>query len=117
MNTYLNQYIFTLGVILLLIIILGVIFWKRRKEPDYFAFFTMGIFWFFIGISMENCSLSIMGFIFLIAGLVNKKKWKKPEDSWKNLTKDQKRIKTLFMVALGLLIIAGMIAWFLLAKY
>jgi hypothetical protein len=114
MNTYLNQYIFTSGIVLLVVIILGIISWKKRKEPDYFGIFNGGIVFLLFGITMESQIMFFMGLMFLLVGIVNKKNWKKPEDSWKNLTEDQKKLKMLFIAILGLLIAIGLIIWYIL---
>ena len=86
----------TLAIIAILVlvgIILLAVVWKRRREgeqgePDYRAFFTMGIAWLSAGIVIMIISLlldipfvvglplSIMGVVYLILGLSNRDKWK-----------------------------------------
>jgi len=74
-------------------ILVGFVAWRRRKEgklaePDYRAFFVMGIVWVPVGIVfMFILSLSdipfvtgvplwIMGLVYLTIGLANRDKWK-----------------------------------------
>jgi len=113
MNTYLNPYFFTSGIILFTVIILGLIFWKNHKnnKPDYYTLFILGILWLPIGISMENYVLSIMGLVFLIVGTVNKDKWRKPEENWKDLTENEKKLKILLLIVASLLLISGLAIW------
>ncbi len=116
MNTYLNPYVFTSGIILFTIIIVGLIFLKKQKnhKPDYYTLFILGILWLPIGISMENYALFFMGLAFLIAGILNKDKWRKPEENWKNLTENEKKLKILLLIILGLLLISGLVTWLML---
>ena len=66
------------------IAILGIVFaivaYKRRgefrSEPDYRAFFILGISFLPIGIATENPGLWGMGAVFMILGAVNRGKWK-----------------------------------------
>jgi uncharacterized membrane protein HdeD (DUF308 family) len=68
--------------------------WKRRKkgepsEPNYRAFFVMGIVWFPVGLTsmiiyflldisfVVGIPLFAMGIIYMTIGLVNRDKWKK----------------------------------------
>lgn len=81
--------------ILGLIVVLGiaVVFVARKKkkhEPDYYAFYVMGIIWTLFGVvslalntilqldfTFTNTPLLSMGVIFLALGIANKDKWKK----------------------------------------
>lgn len=77
-------------------ILLALALWKRRKEgkaeePDYRAFFVMGITWFPAGVALMivyfvsdipfviGMPLLAMGLIYLAIGLANREKWKKTE--------------------------------------
>ena len=81
------------AILVVLGIILVAVVWKRRKEgkpeePDYRAFFKMGITWLSVGVVIMVISLlldipfvvglplSIMGVVYLIIGLSNRDKWK-----------------------------------------
>lgn len=82
-----------IGIIALLVfvgILLTLIVWKKKKEgkyeePDYQAFFIMGICFLPMGIiSMITVSpaffgFTVMGLCYMAIGLANKDKWKKKE--------------------------------------
>ncbi len=93
------------GAILAILIVVGILLilvvWKRKKEgkieePDYRAFFAMGVIWVPTGIVLMFISflldvfpfplsfvagmpLFAMGLIYLIVGLANRDKWRKNE--------------------------------------
>jgi len=56
---------------------------KSKEEPNYLAFFIMGICFFPMGIIFTAViSLGFMGFIgmgliYMVIGLINREKWKK----------------------------------------
>ena len=113
---YMSTYLFTMLIVFFVIIILAIITFKKmnqeKKEIDYFILFVLGIIWLPAGISAENYILSLMGLIFILTGILNKNKWKKPEDNWKNLTLNQKRFKIIIISLLGLLFLTGLIVWY-----
>ncbi|MBN2421840.1 hypothetical protein JXB41_01320 [Candidatus Woesearchaeota archaeon] len=102
-------------LVLLLVVFLAV---KRGKKhrPDYYAFFIMGICWLPLGIPLNNYALSVMGLVFMIIGLVNKDKWKTNHRSWDKLDKQEKRLRSIILVILGLLVVAGFVVFFLFEK-
>ena len=88
---------------------------KKKHAPDYKAFFIMGIVWLPFGIIMGNHALTAMGIIFMIVGLVNKKKWKE-QRTWKDMNKREKKLMTVSIIILGLLFLMGVVAFFLFEK-
>jgi len=72
-------------------------------------FFIMGIIWLVFGIPLKNYTLSIMGIIFAIVGLVNKGKWKKNRQRWETLSPEEKKWKIAIIVVLSLLVLAGLV--------
>ena len=85
-----------LAILILVGILLTLVVWKKKKEgkleePDYRAFFVMGIIWVPAGIVSMFTSflldipfvigmpLFAMGLIYLIVGLANRNRWKKNE--------------------------------------
>ncbi len=86
---------------------------KNKRPPDYYNFFIMGLIWTAIGIPMKNYALGSMGLVFLIAGLVNKKKWKKNRVRWTDLSKKEKKFKMIMVVLLSLLVFVGLVVFFL----
>jgi hypothetical protein len=105
-------------LILLIAIVLAITFYKLNKNrpTDYYVFFIIGIIWLPVGLLIGNYVLAVLGFVFLVAGLANKKKWKENRVSWGQLSKEEKRIKVVVMVVLLLLIIVGLVAWYLAEK-
>ena len=108
----------TLGIFLILFAALFVVLLKKRKKkipPDYFVFFILGLIWLPTGIAMGNYALAAMGLIFMIIGLVNKKKWKQNRRTWKDMEPFEKKMMFIVMIALFVLVILGLVAFFLLA--
>jgi hypothetical protein len=75
----------------------------------------MGIIWLIIGVplgfSSKNYGFLLLGLIFTIVGLANKKKWKENHRTWKQLTKEERRIKTFLIVVLGIFFVAGLLVY------
>ena len=111
----------------LLIIIIGIGFIiikkssKKQRPTDYYTFFIMGITWFPLGlifmVTMEERDMGIffliLGLAYLAIGLSHKKDWGKNHEAnkWKNLTKQEQKIKIWIIVILGLLVLAGLVAF------
>ncbi|MDD5031741.1 MAG: hypothetical protein PHR36_01715 [Patescibacteria group bacterium] len=107
----------SVAILLVLFLILALLLKKGAKRPvDYYAFFIMGIIWLALGLPFKNYTLSIMGLAFAIAGLVNKKKWKENRQCWGTMTPEEKKWKTIILVILGLLVLAGLIVFLLNSK-
>jgi len=112
-------------IILLILILLAVIFIVKNKdkrhEPDYYSFFWIGLIWTIFGIFSwirynEFNYLFAIGIIFLILGLVNKDKWKKNHRTWKQLSKSERKWRMWIIIILGILVLIGLIAFFLVLK-
>lgn len=105
-------------IIFLILIVLGIVWYKLNKNrpADYYAFFIIGVIWLPFGLLMGNNALAVLGLVFLIAGLVNKKKWKENRVSWNQLSEKEKKLKTVVMIILGFLAIIGLAVWYLLEK-
>ena len=102
-----------------LIILIGTIFVifsltgrVKPREPDYRAFFDMGLVWIALGLPLKNPALWIMGLVFLAVGLKNKKKWK-DRAGWKDLPRAQRNLKLALLIVLGLMVILGFVSWYL----
>ena len=74
----------------ILLVILMIVFWKRRKpkegrEVDYQSFFVMGLSFVGLGIVFTATinpgflGITVLGVIYIILGWKNKDKWKKKE--------------------------------------
>jgi len=99
---------------LVVLLILALIINKGKiRPPDYYAFFIMGIIWLALGLPLKNYTLSAMGIVFTIVGLVNKDKWKENRQSWETLTPIEKRWKIILIAILSFLVLAGLVVFIL----
>jgi len=121
--------IIAVAVLIVFIGIIAVIAVAKKKgkhEPDYYAFFVMGLIWTLTGIvpflihGFDNTYISfnglfVMGVIFLIIGLANKDKWKNRK-TWQDLDPVQKKLKIALIVILGVMVLLGLAAYLLSIK-
>jgi len=89
-------------LILGLIVLLCFIFLKRarRREPNYRAMFFIGIIWLAMGVPLGNETLTVIGIVFALAGIIHKKKWgrKRP---WKKVSKKEQKARMITMAVIG----------------
>ena len=96
------------------IAVLGIVFaivaYKRRgefrSEPDYRAFFILGITFLPIGIATENPGLWGMGAVFMILGAVNRDKWR-DTPKLSEMDPERRRFKLIVIGLLTLLLLTG----------
>ena len=106
----------SIAVLIIILAVAAILIRKKTKTPpDYYNLYIIGMVWFVIGIPLKNSVLWMMGLVFMIAGLVHKKDWKKNRRRWKDLDKDQRLIVAIIMILLGILVLAGFVL-FLLSK-
>ena len=111
--------IWILVSVAVVIIVLGIlaIFFIKAKEGkhkvDYYSLFIMGVIWIAAGIPLDNTALWILGILFFIIGLANKDKWKKNRMDWKKITKKQKNILYIAIAMLFLLLVSGILVFWL----
>lgn len=95
----------------IILAILGIIgFFVLRKSGcgvDYYSMFIIGLIWIPIGIILKIPALWILGTILLIVGLVNKKAWRK-RCMWVNLSSGDKWARIIILLALIILLAAGL---------
>jgi len=105
---------YAITIVAFLIIGLGIFLVARNKgtkmEPDYRVFFILGITWLPLGISTDNAALLAMGIIFMVMGLVNRKKWKE-QAKWSELSPEKKRAKMIVVIGITILVLLGIIAY------
>ncbi len=107
-----------IGLILGLVIAFAVIFIivrlksKEPHKPNYRLFFIVGLTWITLGIATDNNTFLIIGIVFTIIGIVNKRKWK-DEPKWSELTPEAKRTKLMMIIGLGVAFILGLVVYFL----
>jgi len=100
------------AVLLVILAIFAFVFYRKKgikHEPDYYAFFVLGLCWLPMGIAIGNLSFSAMGVIFMLAGLVNRDKWKKNHMSWDRLSHEERKFKMVLVGVLLLLLLVGLI--------
>ena len=96
--------------------ILAILFIKAKEgkhKVDYYSLFIIGVIWVAVGILLNNSALWILGFVFFVIGLANKDKWKKNRTDWKKITKKQRNILYIATAMLFLLLVAGIIVFWL----
>jgi hypothetical protein len=87
---------------------------KKKKPINYRAFLIIGISYIPIGISTKNYLFVAAGVIFMLAGLINYKKWKDyQEPKWSELSPKQKKVRIIVISFLGLMVLAGVATLFL----
>jgi hypothetical protein len=93
--------------------------WRKNQpekiEPNYRIFFIMGIIYIPVGIALNNIGIGALGFIFMVLGLVNRKKWGE-DTTWTDLTTDQKQFKVLIMVGLLGVLVLGALAFYIFSQ-
>jgi uncharacterized membrane protein YfcA len=102
-------------IVVIILALLVVAIFVRKKYPrptDYYSFFWIGVMWIIVGILMMlfadgDYFFLLMGVIFAIIGLANKKKWKKNRVRWKDLKKPEKLIQGILIAILAFIIGAG----------
>ena len=109
-------------LIAILLLAIGIVFVFNSKKgkgkkrgPDYYSFFIMGIIWIAIGIPLNNKFLWIFGAILFIIGIVNKKKWKENRVKWDDLTEKEKKVRKWLIGLALLLLVLGVLFFFLFA--
>ena len=105
-----------IAVAIVVLGILAIFFIKAREgkhKVDYYSLFIMGIIWLIVGIPLNNSILWILGIVFFVIGIANKDKWKKNRTDWKKITKRQKVVLYIATAMLFLLLVAGIIVFWL----
>ncbi|MBT3320823.1 MAG: hypothetical protein HN392_00905 [Anaerolineae bacterium] len=113
MNNYL-----IIGLVIFIILLAVIAFVKnknKKTEPDYRAFFILGITWLPLGIATDNSAFTSLGIVFLVLGLVNRDKWKE-QVKWSELSEEKKKAKLILIVVLTILLILGIAAYILAGK-
>lgn len=95
----------------IILVILGIIgFFVLRKSGcgiDYYSMFIIGLIWLPAGLILKIPALWIIGGILFIVGLVNKKAWRK-RCMWVNMSTGDKWARIIILLALIILLAAGL---------
>ncbi len=109
----------SIAVIVVLIAIVFIVLAAKGKiaqgEPDYRTLFILGVIWIPIGFSIDNPGFWAMGLVLMAVGLVNKDKWKN-QPRFSELPRAQRNFKIAAVILLGLMVAAGLVAWYLFAR-
>ena len=94
---------------------------KKRPETNYKTLFYVGLVWMMFGLPnglifgedtfFGGYAFFIMGLVFMGVGLANKGKWK-DEKKWSGLSEEQKKLKIAVVAGLVLLLLLGVLAYF-----
>ena len=95
--------------VLILVLAFVAVYIRRKKKtpPDYYNLFIIGMIWFAIGIPLGNLVLWMVGLVFMLAGLIHKKDWRKNKRRWKDLDRNERIISIIVSILLGILVVLG----------
>ncbi|MCK4979945.1 MAG: hypothetical protein KAS62_06090 [Candidatus Delongbacteria bacterium] len=85
---------------------------KENRKPNYKAFFIIGVCWVPIGIATQNYVFMVIGLVFLVLGLLNRKSWEN-QPKWEDLSPAEKKIKLALIIFLSLILILGVVFYFM----
>lgn len=106
------------AVIIIIALIYAILVAKGKiaqKEPDYRAFFIIGITWIPLGIIFENYALLGAAVVFMVIGLTKKDRWKN-QPKWSELSSAQRNFKLAAIILLGIAVLVGLVAWYMAAR-
>jgi len=106
----------SVAVVIVFLGVLAIFFIKAKEgkhKVDYYSLFLIGLIWIAVGVPLNNSALWIIGIVFFVIGLANKDKWKKNRTEWKKMNKRQKNILYIAIAMLFLLLVAGIIVFWL----
>ena len=113
----------SVAVLVIILAVLAALALKSRgkeHKPDYYTFFIMGIVWSGAGIPLAtttgNYGFFAIGLVFLAIGLANRDKWETNRKTWRDMENTERKIMTWVMVIMGLLVLVGLVFFFLLEK-
>ena len=88
---------------------------KYNHKPKFKIFFIIGICWIPLGVATKNPVFSAVGLLFMILGLINKKKWKE-EPKWSELPPEIRKMKLILILIISLIFLGGIVLYFLANK-
>jgi MFS family permease len=107
----------SIAIILIILGIISFLLTRKKKRPtDYYTLFIIGIIWVIIGIPLINYPLIAIGFVLIVIGLLNKKKWEKNKFKYSKLKKREKILYLIVMSLIALILIVGIVTFFLSGK-
>ncbi len=115
---YLYLLVSIAAVVVLIAVVFIVLAAKGKivqREPDYRMLFIFGVIWIPIGFSINNPGFWVIGLVLMVVGLANKDKWKS-QPRFSELPRAQRNFKIAALILLGLIVAAGLVAWYLAAR-
>ena len=100
------------AVILLIVGMICVVIVMKKGKQDFenYAFFILGVIWFFMGIIFDNVVFMVLGLISFVVGLVKKDKWSDLEYLIEG------KFWRIVIIALVLLVLSGVIVSYLVVR-
>ncbi len=83
-----------------------------RETPNFRSLFIIGIAIMVVGIPSTNYPLMVLGLIYMIVGIVNRKKWK-DAPRWSELSPQQRKFKIIVVVILAVMVALGVVTYVL----
>ena len=68
------------------------------------------------GLIFENPAFWFLGLGFMLAGIINKDKWKKNRKTWKKLTNEEKKLHQIILIILSVMVLAGLVFFYISVK-
>lgn len=104
-------------VIFLLAVIAVVLNRKDKVTPmDYYALFILGFIWLILGLIVKNVPLIFLSLIFIMFGWSKNDKWKRKKFGPSQLNKHERKIWVMTIIILSVIIILGFILYILVSK-
>ena len=102
------------GIFLLLLVVITIIIKRKNKTPtDYYTLFIMGLIWLPCGTSIGNYAVSLVGFMFMLIGLLHRKEWNKNKKEWRELDSGQRKLVIFLITLILLVLISGLVYYFI----
>ncbi len=103
-----------IGLLILTLLFLMITAFRSKRGktiPNYRAMFIIGIAILPSGFVLDNPALWIVGIVFMIIGLANRKQWGQ-QTKWSDLSSNAKKVKLLLVGGLLLLSLLCVAAYF-----
>jgi len=86
------------------------------QENFYFILFVMSVLWLLAGLLMRDYTLTAIGFLFVLGGLLNRSEWENHNLGWGNLNEEERKLIMVVTEALAISAISGIVIFYLASK-
>lgn len=102
-------------VVLLILVFLAIAGRKKVARPiDYRTLFILGCIWLALSLPAKNYLLTLVGAVYIIFALINKKKWSEIDKvKWKEMSRDYRAYRIMAIFGLLAILLMGMASVFL----